>query len=56
MCWWWLRSPGNDSNSAAYVGTTASIHDNDGSVHDYGAFVKGDVTAVRPALWVNLES
>ena len=48
-CWWWLRSPGDDSNSAAGV-------DSDGSVGDRGARVDGFSDAVRPALWVNLGS
>ena len=45
--WWWLRSPGFNQSSAAYVYTYGSL--NYSSV-DYG---RG---SVRPALWVNLES
>ena len=45
--YWWLRSPGNDLNFAAYVRT-------DGSLNRIGVGL-GDI-AVRPALWVNLES
>ncbi len=48
-CWWWLRSPGNISSSAAYVY-------NDGSVLDGGINVNSDNRAVRPALWINLGS
>ena len=48
-CWWWLRSPGNNQNSAANV-------NNDGSVKDNGRNVHTDLVAVRPALWINLNS
>lgn len=48
-CWWWLRSPGDDRSSAAYV----SIG---GSVDYYGCSVYDDDFAVRPALWINLDS
>ena len=44
--WWWLRSPGLDSNDAAYV-------NNDGSVGIYGDYVYIN-GGVRPALWLNL--
>ena len=49
VCWWWLRSPGNYSSSAAGVST-------DGSVGSYGDYVDSYDVAVRPALWINLES
>ena len=46
-CYWWLRSPGRNQDSAAYV-------------HYYG-FMGGEGSnvicnnlAVRPALWINL--
>ena len=48
-CWWWLRSPGYNSNRAA----NASLV---GSVHDSGDFVNNYSVAVRPALWINLGS
>ena len=48
-CWWWLRSPGYNSNYAAYVNYF-------GSVIDRGDFVDSDSDAVRPALWINLGS
>ncbi len=46
-CWWWLRSPGYYvQRNAAYV--------SDGGLHyDHVHFTDG---AVRPALWVNLNS
>ena len=48
-CWWWLRSPGG------IQGCAASVYD-DGSV-GYGGFsVDNDYVAVRPALWINLDS
>ena len=48
-CCWWLRSPGYDSSYAANV-------TGDGSVYDYGIFVNFSNFAVRPALWINLDS
>ena len=48
-CCWWLRSPGNTRNRAALVTY-------DGSVHYYGNYVSSDTGAVRPALWINLDS
>ena len=48
--WWWLRSPGNYSNCAAFV-------DLQGSVNLSGDFVDIEVDAVRPALLLkNLKS
>ncbi len=46
-CWWWLRSPGNISNLAAYV-------DPDGYVYDNGYNVGYSGHAVRPAMWIDL--
>ncbi len=46
---WWLRSPGSDSANAAYV------KDN-GSIDRYGSYVDRDYNAVRPALFLNLNS
>ncbi len=48
-CWWWLRSPGCDSGEAAIVFL-------DGSVCTRGLHVGNSEGAVRPALWINLES
>ena len=48
-CWWWLRSPGENRDSAAGVSSG-------GSVNDYGHNVHGDGCTVRPALWINLDS
>lgn len=47
--WWWLRSPGYDSNDAADVGSGGSV-DYGGSGVNYGS------DYVRPALTINLES
>jgi hypothetical protein len=46
--WWWLRSPGSDSDSAAHVS-------NVGSVYASGNNVPRDSGGVRPALWLNLK-
>lgn len=49
-CGWWLRSPGDCSYGAAYVGFS-------GYVGSSGSYVVGDFgDAVRPALWINLKS
>jgi hypothetical protein len=43
--WWWLRSPGIDSNYAANIFTY-------GNVYDIGIGVNDQDCAVRPALWI----
>ena len=48
-CWWWLRSPGDDQYSAAYVNY-------DGDVYESGHLVYRGSYAVRPALWIDLNS
>ena len=48
-CWWWLRSPGGNQDIAAYVSS-------DGSVSSSGYYVDYAHDAVRPALWINLDS
>ncbi len=45
--WWWLRSPGINQYSAAYVSYDGALS------LDY---VNSDSGCVRPALWINLES
>jgi hypothetical protein len=47
--WWWLRSPGDGPDFAAYV-------DNDGTVDLNGHLVDNSSGGIRPALWLNLES
>lgn len=42
-CWWWLRSPGHDSSTAADVRF-------EGESCKYGSMVHCDYGAVRPAL------
>ena len=48
-CWWWLRSPGFDQNSAASVISGGGVRE-----YGYDVFDGGD--AVRPALWIDLNS
>jgi len=48
-CFWWLRSPGNRQARAA------GVH-NDGAVDVYGFSVRNSDSAVRPALWIDLNS
>jgi hypothetical protein len=47
VCWWWLRSPGLRSRSAAIVTGV-------GSVYVEGNCVDGRRGGVRPALWLKL--
>ena len=49
VAWWWLRSPGRYSSSAAVVGS-------DGWVYGDGSIVSGAYDGVRPALHLNLQS
>ncbi|MBO4556675.1 MAG: hypothetical protein J5706_07935, partial [Elusimicrobiales bacterium] len=48
-CWWWLRSPGDDQDHAAYV-------DDGGGVDSCGDNVNNDNGAVRVALKINLKN
>ena len=48
-CCWWLRSPGYYQNYAAFVFP-------DGVVNESGDLVDLDMIAVRPALWIDLNS
>ena len=48
-CCWWLRSPG-------YYQYYAALVFDDGSVYYYGNYVRSASVAVRPALWINLDS
>ena len=47
-CWWWLRSPGFSEENAAIV-------DRSGAVTTMGDLVISAVSAVRPAMWINIE-
>ncbi len=46
-CWWWLRTPGEDTRSAAVI-------DGEGSLFGPGNSVLSTGNAVRPAMWVSL--
>ena len=48
-CWWWLRSPGDGQDNAAYV-------NDGGSVRRFGDDVSDVFNSVRPALWIDLNS
>ena len=48
-CLWWLRSPGISQDLAARV-------NNDGSVDEYSYDVDCDNYAVRPAMWISIDS
>lgn len=47
LCWWWLRSPGNTQDSAAYVYSS-------GDVYESGSDVDIGTSAVRPAMWITM--
>lgn len=49
VCWWWLRSPGDDQGYAAFV-----YHG--GAVGLHGDYVHNGSACVRSAFWINLES
>ena len=46
---WWLRSPGNSVHNAAFVMTG-------GGIAKFGGDVHISYNAIRPALWINLNS
>lgn len=48
-CNWWLRSPGRDSNSAAYVFVL-------GNGNSSGSFVDSRNLGLRPAMWIDLST
>jgi hypothetical protein len=49
VSWWWLRSPGNSAEKAAFMGR-------DGEVYSDGFFVQLDYGAVRAAFRTGLEN
>lgn len=46
---WWLRTSGRDNTRVAYVVT-------DGTINEYGCFVNNKTNAVRPAMWIKIET
>jgi hypothetical protein len=46
--WWWLRTPGDSPNYAAFVRY-------DGKIHDYGLLVDSQDIGVRPAMWIKVD-
>lgn len=48
-CYWWLRSPGDTQDIAAYI-------NHGGGVYEHGYYVSFGDVAVRPALWIDLNS
>lgn len=58
-CWWWLRSPGYNQDYVANVGSDGGVRElgiSGGGVSVGGRYVHYDDIAVRPALWINLDS
>ena len=45
ICWWWMRTTGEYSNTAAYVNS-------DGPIYKAGAHIETNNIGVRPALWI----
>lgn len=54
-CDWWLRSPGGLQDFVAYVSLSEDFIVG-GDVREYGYDVSNGSYAVRPALWINLNS
>lgn len=48
-CSWWLRSPGQTQSMAADVYSS-------GSVNVFGYYVSRNISAIRPALWIDLNT
>ena len=53
-CQWWLRTPGFAQNRADFIFHDGAVSVNGNEVDD--SFLGYNYVAVRPALWVNLES
>lgn len=48
-CWWRLRSPGSNQSNAAFVNTDGTVIERGDAVYNYD-------DAIRPALWITLNS
>lgn len=48
-CWWWLRSSGQNNKTAAYCGVGLGVNMS-------GLYVESNYIAVRPAMWVNIDT
>lgn len=44
---WWLRSPGEGRNKAAYI-------DNYGLIRNEGADIRNETLGIRPVIWIDL--
>ena len=56
-CWWWLRSPGILQNNAAYVSNVGAVQESGhyvGTIMESGSRYGNNDTAVRPAMWIDL--
>ncbi len=49
-CYWWLRSPGVNKNTAIFVDMSGSTNNGVGTYNQYA------YCTVRPAMWIDLES
>lgn len=49
-CWWWLRSPGDDTDNASCI-FAGTLETSAGDIHCYG-FRVNDFGAIRPAMWI----
>ena len=55
-CWWWLRTPGEDQDSAATVKGEGKIDVVGGAVNVSNIYEQASYGAVRPALVVDFDS
>lgn len=48
-CWWWLRTPGVNASNITFVRAF-------GGIEFWGCFATDYITAVRPAMWIDLNA
>ena len=54
-CWWWLRTLGNNQSNPSNVDLLGDVNEG-GGTYGYGYVVYLDNVAVRPAMWIDLNS
>jgi hypothetical protein len=53
-CWWWLRSPGDDTDNASCI-LAGTSETSAGDIFYYGLRVD-NFGAIRPAMWIKLDA
>ena len=48
-CWWWLRTPGDKQSNITFVRAY-------GGIESWGCLAIDHITAVRPAIWIDLNA